>query len=268
VEYFLEPNEFFVGDHVQFYLCLPERFTYKNFSIDKIKQNTSMTINDVSIIKIKDKNYIKVEFIPWEVGEISFPSLKEIGIYFELPDIHVCSILELDQTISLQEARPPLLLPGTTYLIYGYAIIFFIICFLVGSVAIWVRKKRISIINSFSKKYAMLIFYIAIKKLKYKLKKRKTSTSIEMRRNWSKKYETSFRLFLSSIYKNDGNWNSFTYTEIIEIVKGCNNEVLSLIKLIFNDLSLVRFSNVSDDGIEKRIIEYSFQLLKLYKKKN
>ena len=89
-----------------------------------------------------------------------------------------------------------------------------------------------------------------------------------MRRNWSKKYETSFRLFLSSIYKNDGNWNSFTYTEIIEIVKGCNNEVLSLIKLIFNDLSLVRFSNVSDDGIEKRIIEYSFQLLKLYKKKN
>ena len=85
MEYFLEPKEFFVGDHVFLYFCLPEDFTYKNFSVEKIKQNTSVTINDISIIKINNKDYIKIDFVPCEIGEISFPSLEEPGINFDSP---------------------------------------------------------------------------------------------------------------------------------------------------------------------------------------
>lgn len=261
MEYFLEPNEFFVGDHVQLYFCIPEGASYKDFSIDKIKQNTSITINDISISKINNKTYLKLDFIPWEVGVLSFPSLKEIGINFELPYIEVSSVLELDKTTSLQEARPPLLLPGTTYLIYGYAISFFFICVLGVGFVIWIRKKQKSIINWLYQRYSMFIFYFALKRLKAKLKSGKNLNA----KNWTKKYETSFRLFLSYIYKNEGSWDSLTYNEIVEIIREPNDEVLGLIKSIFQNLSLARFANINDEEIEKKIIEQSFQLLKLYK---
>jgi hypothetical protein len=263
VEYFLEPNEFFVGDHVQLYFCIPEGASYEDFSIDKIKQNTSITINDISISKINNKTYLKLDFIPWEVGVLSFPSLKEIGINFELPYIEVSSVLELDKTTSLQEARPPLLLPGTTYLIYGYAISFFFICVLGVGFVIWIRKKQKSIINKLSKRYSMFIFHFELKRLKAKLKNRDAFSKV--RKNWTKKYETSFRLFLSHMYKDKGCWDSLTYNEIVEEIKEPNNEVLSLIKSLFQNLSLARFANINDEEIEKKIIEQSFQLLKLYK---
>lgn len=265
MEYFLEPKEFFVGDHVFLYFCLPKGFTYKDFSIEKIKQDTSMTINDVSIIKINDKSYIKIDFVPWEAGEINFPSLKEIGINFEFPSIHVSSILDLDKNATLQEARPPLLLPGTTYLIYGYVIGFIIVCFLLTSLIIWLRKKRKSIINKLSQKYAILIFHFTLKRLEAKLKKKMNNTDVEIRKTWIKKHEISFRLFLSSIYESKDNWDSFTYNEIIELIKEPNGEILNLIDSIFENLSLVRFANIDDERIEKKIIKDSFKLLKLYK---
>lgn len=265
MEYFLEPNEFFVGDHVQFYLCLPEGFTYKNFSIEKIKQTKSMAISDISIVKISGKDYIKLDFVAWEVGEIHFPSLKEIGINFELPSITVSSILDLDKTVALQEARPPLLLPGTTYLIYGYVFVFFIMCFLVAILAIWIRKKHESIINILSQRYAMFIFHFAVKRLKTKLKRQASKVSLQEIKSWIKNYEASFRLFLSSMYKNVNGWNSLTYNEIIKIIKEPNEEILNLLKLIFENISLIRFANVSDVNTIKKIIDYSFQLLKLYR---
>ena len=107
----------------------------------------------------------------------------------------------------------------------------------------------------------MFIFYFALKRLKAKLKSRKNLNA----KNWTKKYETSFRLFLSYIYKNEGSWDSLTYNEIVEIIREPNDEVLGLIKSIFQNLSLLRFANVSDEGIERKIIEQSFLLLKLYK---
>ena len=262
MEYFLEPKEFFVGDHVQLYLCVPEGFSYKEFSVEKIKQNASVTINNVSISKINNKSYIKLDFVAWEAGIVNFPSLKDIGINFELPYIQVSSILELGKTANLQEARPPLLLPGTTYLIYGYLVGFLSLCVLISGVLILISKKQKSIINWLYQRYSMFIFYFALKRLKAKLKNGKDLNVV--RKNWTKKYETSFRLFLSYIYKNEGSWDSLTYNEIVEIIKEPHDEVLGLIKSIFQNLSLLRFANVSDEGIERKIIEQSFLLLKLY----
>ena len=56
-------------------------------------------------------------------------------------------------------------------------------------------------------------------------------------KNWTKKYETSFRIFLSYIYKNEGSWDSLTYNEIVEIIREPNDEVLGLIKSIFQNLT-------------------------------
>ena len=99
--------------------------------------------------------------------------------------------------------------------------------------------------------------------MKAKLKNRDAFSKV--RKNWTKKYETSFRLFLSHMYKDKGCWDSLTYNEIVEEIKEPNNEVLSLIKSLFQNLSLARFANINDEEIEKKIIEQSFQLLKLYK---
>ncbi|MGP1438326.1 MAG: hypothetical protein ACTTKH_04565 [Treponema sp.] len=262
MEYFLEPNEFFVGDHVQFFFCLPENFVCKDYSLDKIKQKNSLTITDIKITKINGKDYIKIDFIPWMIGEINFPSFEEIGIHFDFPSIFVSSVLEIDKSITFQEARPPLLLPGTIYLIYGYIFTLLISCFLITFIIIWLKKRKNSIIKRLSQRYAIFLFHRSLKRLK---KREKIS---ETKKEWTKKYENSLRLFLSSIYKNNKNWNSFTYKEILEAIDESNDETIKLVKLIFDNLSLIRFANMNNDAIEKKILDYSFRLLASYNRKN
>lgn len=125
MEGILIPQQVFIGDTAEFLFPIDILADFKspvltsgNFQIGKIKQNGLMQITDIRITQQEKKDYISITFIPWETGYISFPSLREAGIYDELPQVYISSILETMQTDILQPPRPPVLIPGTVNLLY------------------------------------------------------------------------------------------------------------------------------------------------------
>lgn len=129
----LIPQRIFVGDTAQFFFLLSETeyesLTARGFSsgiplpLKNIVQNDAMTIQEIQIVKRDSGHYLALTFIPWETGEIDFPVLSFLKLKHKLPSIHVASLLEAGERVSLQPPKPPLLPPGTDFLLYGAAIV-------------------------------------------------------------------------------------------------------------------------------------------------
>ena len=129
----LIPQRIFVGDTAQFLFPLSEK-EYKSF-IDRgitvdvpipLKNSTPndvMTISELKVVRREARYYLAITFIPWETGDIEFPSLTFIPLHNKLPTIPVSSLLGTGERISLQPPKSPLLPPGTDFLLYGAAMV-------------------------------------------------------------------------------------------------------------------------------------------------
>lgn len=128
----LIPQNIFVGDTAQFLFLLSETesaqlrgrgFTCETpIPVKDIPQNEMMSIKEIRIVNRDNGQYLLITFIPWETGNIHFPLLSFLKLETSLPSIHVSSLLEDTERMSLQPPKPPLLLPGTDLLLYGMAI--------------------------------------------------------------------------------------------------------------------------------------------------
>jgi len=277
MDYVLIPNEFFVGDKVKLLYPLPENYPFHTLSlnIERINQNDTLTIDEISIAKFNNQTCLLINFTPWQVGKLSFPSLKELGITFNIPHVNVSSFLDIDDLhfSILQPPRSPMLLPGTLYMIYAYigGGIFFILSII--SLLMLARKKGRAIGRFIFDSYNIFIFYLALIKLKLKLKCSDIkSTHIFNSNAWAKHYEKCLREFLFSIYNKEklATWVALTYTEMQDCVSAYNNiEVQDKIKNIFKNLSFIRFGKYSAKGMikEKELLKDSFTLISLCKKK-
>ena len=129
----LIPQHIFVGDTAQFLFPLSQKeyktLTASGFTVGvpiplgNITQNDVMTINEISIVKRESGYYLAITFIPWETGDIDFPALTFLQLHNKLPAISVSSLLGTGERVNLQPPKPPLLPPGTDFLLYGAAIL-------------------------------------------------------------------------------------------------------------------------------------------------
>ena len=129
----LIPQRIFVGDTAQFFFPLSEKeyetLTVAGFIVDtpiplkNITQNDTMTINEIRIVTREAGYYLAITFAPWETGEIHFPDLASLQLHSKLPAISVASLVGTGERVSLQPPKPPLLPPGTDFLLYGTAIL-------------------------------------------------------------------------------------------------------------------------------------------------
>ncbi len=108
---------------------------------------------------------LTITFIPWKTGDLLFPSMEIEGsdIVLEFQPIQIVSLItnENINTSTIRDTAAPLLLPGTTYKLYGTLsgfVIFLIIC-----IRIILKRKNI-------------LFYINQKRLLKKYKKNKKQT--------------------------------------------------------------------------------------------
>lgn len=108
---------------------------------------------------------LTITFIPWKTGDLLFPSMEIEGsdIVLEFQPIQIVSLIanENTNTSTIRDTAAPLLLPGTTYKLYGTLsgfVIFLIIC-----IRIILKRKNI-------------LFYINQKRLLKKYKKNKKQT--------------------------------------------------------------------------------------------
>lgn len=279
---FLIPHQIFVGDEARFLYPLPEDFNsenLKNFNLKPVKQNNEMTITNISIEKRDNTYFFAVNFIAWKTGEINFPDFSEFGFNISLPAVNVSSVLKLNNIQELQPPRPPILLPGTIYMIYGYAALLLSAVIFVSLFLVLLRKKTISVFRRIFMKNENKIFYKKIKKLNKRLKKihkafeTNKPNYIKLENIWFKDFETELKNYLLFFcrHKNENtNWNSLTHSEMLNLLKKYNpsqNIIHADFALLFKTIQIARFSGT--DFLSKEIFNYqnilitkSFDLIK------
>ena len=142
------PKKIYVGDvaeirvsfssGIDFFADLPATQTERNLNLANLAidvDNDDFLIKN-AILRRMDLTYTLVLFVvPWKTGEIEIPTINlTAGIYtdekmpFFIPvnSFTVSSILTKGVESSIVPPVPPLLIPGTTYFLYGFIILFIV----------------------------------------------------------------------------------------------------------------------------------------------
>ena len=126
-------------------------------------ESSDYEVKDVTLFSTGVDFYqLSVTFIPWKTGEIQFPPLTIDGtdLLIEFQPAQIVSLISTDSNnaTALRDTAAPLLLPGTSYKIYGALTALIII--LIVIIRIIVKRKSIQ-------------FYLNTKRLQRKYKKNK-----------------------------------------------------------------------------------------------
>ena len=193
---------------------------------------------------------LTITFIPWKTGELLFPSMEIEGsdIVLEFQPIQIVSLIanENTNTSTIRDTAAPLLLPGTTYKLYGTLSVFVI--FLLICIRIILKRKNI-------------LFYINQKRLLKKYKKNKKQTIRNLYKiadeaeaakiddqTAAENLQKSLRTYLEIRFDYP-----FTHTVTSEIMQGWQTATGGLL----SDTKTEAFGNIAASFIRTDFIRYS-----------
>ena len=183
----LLPKKVYIGDSAELRCTFNSNsLSLKNFvngeSVQLSLEGFSglLSTKDYDIQKISlspagvDFYQFSMTFVPWKTGTISFPPYN-ISLNFADPSglnlndsleisfapVNIVSLVEQNSITSMSPSEPPLLLPGTTYKLYGLLVILVILL--------------LALIRAITKRDE-IIFYLKNQKLLRKYKKNKKRT--------------------------------------------------------------------------------------------
>ena len=193
---------------------------------------------------------LTITFIPWKTGDLLFPSMEIEGsdIVLEFQPIQTVSLIanENTNTSTIRDTAAPLLLPGTTYKLYGTLSVFVI--FLLICIRIILKRKNI-------------LFYINQKRLLKKYKKNKKQTIRNLYKiadeaeaakiddqTAAENFQKSLRTYLEIRFDYP-----FTHTVASEIMQGWQTATGGLL----SDTKTEAFGNIAASFIRTDFIRYS-----------
>ena len=193
---------------------------------------------------------LTITFIPWKTGDLLFPSMEIEGsdIVLEFQPIQIVSLIanENTNTSTIRDTAAPLLLPGTTYKLYGTLSVFVI--FLIICIRIILKRKNI-------------LFYINQKRLLKKYKKNKKQTIRNLYKiadeaeaakiddqTAAENFQKSLRTYLEIRFDYP-----FTHTVASEIMQGWQTATGGLL----SDTKTEAFGNIAASFIRTDFIRYS-----------
>lgn len=139
------PDEVYIGDRVQVVYTFRTnvelvRNTQKNseIALDVSKLafesiSSKCSVVDATLINNESEYTLRLTLIPWQVGEINFPPInllyvlnttvtEDVFIVQILP-ITIQSIVEKTHTEKMRPPVPPIIIPGTVYMILGVIVL-------------------------------------------------------------------------------------------------------------------------------------------------
>lgn len=193
---------------------------------------------------------LTITFIPWKTGDLLFPSMEieNSDIVLEFQPIQIVSLIanENTNTSTIRDTAAPLLLPGTTYKLYGTLSVFVI--FLIICIRIILKRKNI-------------LFYINQKRLLKKYKKNKKQTIRNLYKiadeaeaakiddqTAAENLQKSLRTYLEIRFDYP-----FTHTVASEIMQGWQTATGGLL----SDTKTEAFGNIAASFIRTDFIRYS-----------
>lgn len=142
----LVPREVYVGDTAEFSFetsafgdSLPAG-AVRILPRDELPVSADVTISDVTLRGHDGGATVVVRFVPWAAGIVQLPPFTTLNVRIAPPAVRIASAVELTGKKSLQPLRSPLLVPGTSWILYGMAAGVLSLLVLSGIVAHWARS--------------------------------------------------------------------------------------------------------------------------------
>ncbi len=143
----------------------------RKLTFDSLSLNEDYAIKDISLSPAGVDFYqLSITFVPWKTGDLFFPPLtiegSEVTVLFQ--PVNIVSLISADEknATTLRDTAAPLLLPGTTYKLYGTLTVFIILLILV--IRIIVKRESLE-------------FYFKTKRLLKKYRKNKKQAVKKLR---------------------------------------------------------------------------------------
>lgn len=133
----LSPKEIFVGDTAEisytFYSPIAFPMGESDFiplTFPEAFQSREFSVTGGCLSRTGNQYRLSISFIPWKVGLIVFPHFDLLtllnpsfaGYIIDLNPVEVASIVEKTGKKTVRPSLPPVLLPGTTYMLYAAAV--------------------------------------------------------------------------------------------------------------------------------------------------
>ncbi len=197
-----------------------------------LAQKDKFTVVDAYIENNGNEYVFLMNIVPWVRGKISFPyfdlcsliSYSAGGVksdayfYMELSPIEVLSVAEKNGAHSFLPPSPPLLIPGTVFLIVIISIVFML---LFGTLVVAIAN-----IPSIKTKLSEFLFLCSMRKVSRKtmkklLKLKKSSSKIKKDTDFALNLQKIFRDYLTNHFSQD--FRSLTTSEISAKIKDIFN---------------------------------------------
>ncbi len=203
VQQILIPKKVYIGDQAE----LRCTFNNPNTELKQLVNKESNGQTELSLVSLESSDYdiksvtlssvgvdyyqLSVNFIPWKTGELQFPPLTIDGtdLIIEFHPVQIVSLVSTDSNnaTTLRDTASPLLLPGTTYKLYGALTALIII--LIILIRIIIKRKNIQ-------------FFLETKRLQRKYKKNKKQTIRALRQISDETSDSETAALIQKIMRN------------------------------------------------------------------
>ncbi len=211
-------------------------------SEDAVPSSEQFSIERITVTPGESAAEVRIIFVPWVTGRLRFPAITIEDSVVHPPEVSIVSILETTGKTALEPARSPLLVPGTTWLIYGSLLgaLFVVVFFWVA-----VSKLRRWFLMNPGRRVATKRSRRFIRQLRLLGKKRK-HMEFEW---WYARLSAALKQYLFLYFTGrDTGFLSFTGTEIANFQESADHG--QMIRDLFEVIDRVRFSG-SEQGVSR-----------------
>lgn len=224
-----------------------------------------LSVEEASLVHNGSQHTLFLTLFLWTPGNLHISPFNIGPAVIELNDIQVFSILEQTKSDSLKPFVTPMLIPGTTWMIYTAIILAFIL--IIGLIVFLLRFERIA-------KFLKTQRHLGI------LKRNARKTIKHLKQIWilqsdfsdskfCEKVQNTIRIFIENRFKS--NFRTWTTSKIYENfeeymggkLEKKQEELIEKISSLFMRLDYIRFAvNIAmKNGERKQIIEESIEIV-------
>lgn len=222
-------------------------------------------IKNIQIQSVGANRYtLVVSFVSWRTGKLQFPeydlgkalNIKSGEYFIKFSPVDIVSITQTESITTLRDIKTPLLLPGTTYKMYGFLIVLLLVVIVTirliikrNKVSLYIKNKVLLWKYNKNKKYTFRQLY---KLRDNRIKDNECATEIQkiMRNYLEFRFDYPFtRTVSSEVMKG-------FYRATSNLIEGKKEEACEDITAIFIRTDFIRYSKDSffEQGEREQII--------------
>lgn len=251
------PKDVYVGDQMEIRYTFatsldlsPESPLPRELTPPEMEELTILSMTLMDADSSGANGYVlSIQCIPWKSGIIDIPAFQDnLAMELDVPPISIQSILVHTGSYELRSVKPPVLIPGTTWIIWGLVLL--IVAIAAGIILFlgMLKKHGLTLTQAWYLVFSKPYFRRAMRTLRRLTKKGDTLEDTE----YAKAITQCIRAFLTNrfAYEFDAVSSSDTMAAFDELTGGTQEEpVLSQIEIleqILVRMDYVRFSGATD----------------------